>query len=187
MIPIFEQGKGKGIGLSSSSFRDRFDELCREHLRSKRAKAFAFIFYDFQDAELRKILKDQGAFAQIDRISGNNLSIFYLHSGSRAAVKDFNSEFLSKLGVTDEASPPCVVFFKLKDDKIEDVAIAQLDSADLLHGFHELYDVIERYIKAKTNELSIQIRFLRWIKSSAAFIGIEVFRAALKKALEHGF
>jgi hypothetical protein len=187
MFPIFEQGKGKGIGLTISSFHERFDELCHEHLRSKRAKAFAFIFYDFENKELRKILKDQGVFVKIDRLSGNNLSVFYLHSGNRAAVTDFNSEFLSKLGVADKATLPCVVFFKLKDDKIEDVAIAQLNSADLLHGFHELYDVIEHYIEAKTSELSIQMRSIRWIKSSVAFIGIEVFRAALKHVLEHGF
>lgn len=187
MIPIFEQGKGQGIGHSLSSFHERFDDLCREHLLLKRAKGFAFIFYNFQDEELRKILKNQGAFAQLDRLSGDKLSIFYLHSASNEAIAYFNSHFLSKLGVAGEATPPCVVFFKLKNDKIADVAIAQLDSADLLHGFHELYGVVERYIDANTNELSFSVRSLKLIKGGTGFVGIEVFRAALKKALEHFF
>ena len=39
--------------------------------REKRAKAFAFIFYDFTDSDLQKILKDQGVFARLDRLAGN--------------------------------------------------------------------------------------------------------------------
>jgi hypothetical protein len=74
MIPIYEQGRGKGIGHSSKSFSQRFEELCREHLQEGRARAFAFIFYDFEDQQFRTVLKDEGVFAKLDRLSGSNLS-----------------------------------------------------------------------------------------------------------------
>ena len=76
-------------------------------LRSKRAKAFAFIFFNFDDKDLRKILMDQGAFAQLDRLSRNTLSVFYLHSANKDRIAYFNSHFLSKLAwiSTEKDSP----------------------------------------------------------------------------------
>ncbi len=187
MIPIYEQDQGRGVGHNFDSFLNRFDVICREHTERKRAKAFAFIFYDFEDRDFRKILKDEGVFAQLDRLSGVNLSIFYLHTGRRKAIAKFNAEFLSKLGITDKASPPCVVFFKFNSDKIEDVFIAQLDNANLIHGFHELYGVVERYIASDAGEVGIGLRSLKWLKGGSEFIALEVFKAALTKALAHVF
>lgn len=184
MIPIYEQGHGNGIGHGIKSFLERFDAICHEHVESKRAKAFAFIFYNFTDNELRAILKNQGAFAQLDRLAGNELSVFYLHTGTRETIKRFNNAFLSKLGVVDNAIPPCVVFFRISEGRIEEVVVAQLDNADLIHGFHELYGVIESYLKKERNSNSLGLRSLKFLKSSADFISLEVFRAALKKALE---
>jgi hypothetical protein len=91
---------------------------------------------------------------------------------------------LSKLDILEQAPPPCVVFFKLKEDRIEQVAIAQLDHTNLIHGFHELYGVIERYIKTDANEAGFGSRSLKWLKSSSGFVALGVFRAALKMALD---
>jgi hypothetical protein len=171
------------------SFLQRFDAICREHVASGRAKAFAFIFYDFTSWELRKVLKDQGVFAQLDRLAGTTLSIFYLHTGRKEAINKFNSVVLEKLGVAEQAVPPCVVFFRLKKDKIQDVAVAQLDSGDLVHGFHELHSVVERYIEADLDGAGAGagVRYLRWLKSSRQFIALELFRASLKKGLDFLF
>lgn len=187
MIPIYEQGTGSGIGHSLESFRQRFDRICAEHLAKGRARSFAFIFYDFTDRELRQILKDQGAFAQLDRLAGTELSLFYLHTGRRPAVDAFNTQFLSALEVKDKASLPCVVFFRVKESKIIDVEIAQLESADLIHGFHELYVAIESYLKSQSAVPASGSRAVRWLKGSAKFVSIEVLRAALKSGLEFVF
>ena len=184
MLPIYEQGHGRGIGRGLNSFLDRFDAICQEHVQSKRAKAFAFILYDFYNQDLRRILKDQGVFANLDRLAGTNLSVFYLHTGTRVAIRKFNTALLSKLGVSEKAIPPCVIFFKLSKGKIGDVAIAQLDNADLVHGFHELYGVIERYIETEVNQDSTALCSLRWLKSGARLIALEVFQAALKQAID---
>jgi hypothetical protein len=97
MFPIYEQGRGSGIGLDFNSFHDRFEAICREHLQAERAKAFAFIFYNFRDRNLRLILKNNGVFAKLDRLSGVQLSMFYLDTGGKKAIVRFNAEFLSKL------------------------------------------------------------------------------------------
>ncbi len=185
MIPIYEQGSGKGIGHNLQSFFERFESICREHKDSKRAKAFAFIFYDFVDQELRRILNDQGVFAQLDRLSGDELSIFYLHTGTDYAVHEFNSKFLSVLQLEGKAKPPCVVFFRLGTEGFEDIVVAMLSNADLIHGFRELYEVIERYVSADIEKAGVGIKSLRWLKSNLRFISVEAFRAALRKGFEY--
>lgn len=184
VIPIFEQGTGKGIGHSVDSFLQRFEELCSEHLRSGRARAFAFIFYDFDDQEFRSILKDQGVFAQLDRLAGSDLSVFYLHSAKRRTVERFNRAFMEKLGISSDVRLPCLVFFRVVGDQAADVALAQLENADLVHGFHELYGLIERYIKQELTDSASGSRYVRWLKSGSRFIGLETLRAWLKVALE---
>jgi hypothetical protein len=176
MTPIYEQGTGRGIGHGLNSFLARFDQICIEHKKSRRAKAFAFIFYDFRDDGLRTILKDQGVFASLDRLSGDALSIFYLHTGMQSAVNKFNSTFLKRLEIEDQATPPCVVFFRLSRDQLTDVTVAQLDSGDLIHGFKELYDVVQKYIEG-TN---VKTRYIRWGKSAAKFVAIEGVKEAIK-------
>jgi hypothetical protein len=184
MFVIQEQGRGKGIPHGLDSFLERFDAICQEHLKAQRAKAFAFIFYDFADGDFRKILKDQGVFVQLDRLAGKNLSVFYLNSGKKAAVERFNSAFLSKLGVKDNVTLPCVVFFKVTKDGIEDVAVAQLDNSDLMQGFHELYGAIDRYIRTGANEAGIGSRALKWVNGGGIIIGVVVFKEVLAKAFE---
>lgn len=182
MIPIYEQGSGNGIGHGLDSFLKRFDGICSEHRKEGRAKAFAFIFYDFTDKAIRHILKNQGVFAKLDRLTGKELSLFYLHAGTRHVIETFNINFLAALGAENRASLPCVVFFRYENDLIRDVEIAQLESADLIHGFKELYEAISSYIQ-KQSKPSIPSKAIVWLKSGTKFIGIEVFRAGLKKGL----
>jgi hypothetical protein len=187
MVPIYEQGKGRGIGYGRETFADRFASLCREHLEDGRARAFAFIFYDFGDDEFRRVLNDQGVFTQLDRLAGSNLSVFYLHSGGARAINRFNTDFLARLGVGEDVALPCVVFFKLKDGKIDDVVIAHLESADLIHGFRELFEVIAQYIASNPAAPPQAPKHFRWVKSGAKMIGIEGFKVLLHEALSKMF
>jgi hypothetical protein len=184
MIPIFEQGSGKGIGHNVDSFIDRFDEILAQHIAEGRARAFAFILYDFTDHSIGKILRDQGGFARLDRLSGKNIGIFYLHNGTRRTIERFNTQFLTALDLKEEAKRPCVVFFKFEDQRIIDISVAQLESSDLIHGFEELYRVVDTYISdSKTAPDSPQA--MKWAKSGATFVGIEMFRAALRRAFDY--
>ena len=192
MIPIFEQGQGKGIGHSLRSFRERFDKICSEHIHAGRAKAFAFIFYDygdhifydFTDQHLRRLLKDQGVFVQLDRLAGDKLSIFFFHTGSRRSVEAFNQQFLSQLGIAESVTLPAVVFFKVKEGELTDIAVVELDNSDLIHGFKELYDVIEKYIADELAAVDHGPRAIRWLKSGAKFISTEAFAAFLGRVFQ---
>lgn len=184
MIPIYEQSNGKGIGHSCRSFKERFDSICQDDIRSERARAFAFILYDFADEEFRRVLRDQGVFTQLDRLAGRDLSVFYLHSARRGIVQRFNTESLARLGVEGNVRLPCVLFFRLKAETIAEVRLAQLESPDIIHAFHELYAVIEQYVNGQLSSRSEGSRYWRWLKSSAQFIGVESFRAILRSAFE---
>lgn len=186
MIPIYEQSHGNGIGHSADSFINRFDEIWKQHLAEGRAQKFAFIFYDFTDSAIRKILKDQGVFAKLDRLSGQKLSIFYLHHGTRHAIERFNGQFLSALDVADKVYLPCIVFFSFNNNEIGDLEIVQLDNADLIHGFNELYVAIERYL-ANAEDPPPPSRALKWVKSGSRFVSVEVLRAALRELLRSWF
>lgn len=187
MIPIYEQGSGNGIGHNLSSFLRRFDKICAEHLSKGRANSFAFIFYDFNDQAIRKILRDEGVFARLDRLSGQELSLFYLHAGKMAAVDAFNTHFFSSLGIEGQATLPCVVFFRVREGAIEDVEIAQLESANLIHGLFELHSAVQQYIAAKPAPPAKSYRAIRWLKGGANFLSVELFRSALTKAMEFFF
>lgn len=94
MIPIYEQEQGIGIGHSFATLVNKFIETCEGHLANGRSLAFAFLLYDFEDEAIKHILKNRGGFTKLDRLSGKDSSIFYLHSGDRHLLKQFNSVFL---------------------------------------------------------------------------------------------
>ena len=149
MIPIFEQGKSEGIGHSYESFIKRFQEICKEHLATKRAHAFAFIFYDFEDKVTREIFKSQGGFAELDRLSGKKLSVFYLNSDNPELIKSFNYAFKYAFDVDESISMPFVMFLRFDGEieEVEDFKISILEQNNYLFAFKELYSTIEDYVK----------------------------------------
>jgi len=185
MIPIYEQGSGQGIGHSAESFLERFKEIAIQHVESGRAKAIAFIFYDFSDSDFRKILKNEGVFAQLDRLSGNNLSVFYLHSGDNKLLTRFNAKLKTALGVYQKANAPCVVFCKVSSYGFEEIAVANLESPDLINGFHELYGVIDSYINGSNIER--EPKHFRWVKGASKFVSLEAIKTVIAELVKIGF
>lgn len=181
MIPIYEQGTGKGIGHSVSTFLDEFEKIAVEHVEKGRAKSIAFIMYDFNNREFKRILKDEGVFAQLDRLSGKDLSVFYLHSGNDRVLSNFNSVLLAALGAED-ARKPCVIFCKATPEGLCDVKVSSIDSADLIHGFHELYGVIESYLRNQTPRANT----LGWVAKGAKFISVEAVKELIKALIKAG-
>jgi hypothetical protein len=181
MNRIFEQSEGRGKGYELPDFLDRFGGICAEHLRTGRAKAFAFVLYDFQDASVRNVLKDEEGFLELDRLSGTDLSVFYLHETDRDYVPKFNAKFLQLLGVAGEARTPCVVFFRMENGRIADTSVANLDSRNLLISFHELYDVLERF-RDKAGKSHTKV--LRIIAATAKSVGLDTVSGLLAEGLE---
>ena len=184
MIPIFEQGSGRGIGHSVETFLERFQEIAISHMDDRRAKSLAFVFYDYRDTEFKQILQDLGVFAQLDRLSGRNLSVFYLHSGSDETLRAFNSTLMEALGVAEIAVTPCVVFCKATPEGFKDISVARLDNPDLIHGFGEIYAILEAYSndRAETPES----KYIDWLKGSIKFISTEALKALVRQLLKGG-
>lgn len=178
MYAIFEQGKGKGVGLSLNGFIERFEQICKDHIAHDRAKAFAFIFYDFTDNAAREILKNQGVFAKLDRLSSNKLTIFYLHSAGKNPTEKFNDHFLKLLGFDDKTSLPCVVFFEVDKDALKNIKLAYLENFDLINGLSSISNVFEAYIE---NTVEPQIKRWKFIKSTAIAVAISAVKIALGK------
>jgi hypothetical protein len=186
MYPIYERAMRSGIGLELESFIVRFEEICRQHVAQNRASAFAFIFYDFDSSEaIQSILGTFETFTELDRLAGRDLSIFYLNTGKKKAIKKFNSEFLDRLQLENTVNIPCVVFFKYAENGIYDIEIAQLDRLTLERGFHYLYVTIERYIEEGRNFDKTKSKSLKWLKSGIRFMSLETFKIILKEMLEH--
>lgn len=155
MVPIYEQGQGSGIGYSFDRFIGRFIEVCENHNKSDRAKAFAFILYDFDDGSVREILKDLGGFARLDRLSGKDLSIFYLHSENKELIDAFNNIFFGAFDIKNEYNLPLVLFFNIVDGDVANVEVVEIERTDIKFAFGELYGIIENYIK-KMKDSSVE-------------------------------
>lgn len=187
MIPIYEQGSGKGVGLKLEGFLQRVEEICAEHVREGRARAFAVILRDARDRDLRRILTDQGAYAKLDRLSSDALSVFFVHTASNEALSRFNHIVGARIGVEDSRLP-AVAFFKtvtLDDDSVgfTDVEVVPLDSTDLIHGLHELYQRIERYIAAMDKPAQVGIGRDGKVRAAGKFVSLEMLRAALREGV----
>jgi hypothetical protein len=128
MIPIFEQVSGRGQGLGHDDFKRRFRTICEEHLQEKRARIFAFVFYDMNHGIVREALRSADGFRRLDEVSGKDVSLFYLHD--RAIERhgnNFNQRFLRALNIQNQAKPPCMVVFKFEDSSFVDGTIFPLD------------------------------------------------------------
>lgn len=154
MIPVYEQGISDGIGYSFDTFLKRFKEICKTHIESKRAHAFAFIFFDFTSTSIKAVLNSLGGFAKLDRLSSNNLSVFYLHSDSKRLIDNFNETLRYVFNIDKTVALPFVLFIKFDGEinNIEEFKITQLEQNNPLFALDELYETIEVYIKSIENK-----------------------------------
>ncbi|WP_090375230.1 hypothetical protein [Dyadobacter sp. SG02] len=180
MVPIFEQGKGQGIGYSYPHFLKRLIDICESHLSDGRAKGFALILYDFHDTVIRDILKSQGGFAKLDRLSGENLSIFYLHSNTSRRIEDFNKILLGAFGVAPKITPPLIIFFKMKSQEPTDVQIVQLYEDNKIFAFQELYDAVTENVSELDAENANKTG-----KRRLPLLGGPVVKVVLEKSVEY--
>ena len=195
MIPIYEQVDGDEIGHRVNSFLRRFDALCLEPTEVGRGVAFAFFFYDSQNEGLRQIMSDEGVVDRLARLAAGDLHLFYLHASKPKSIQRFNTEFLTALGAEEAVRLPCVVFFRCHQEEnhgqqqeshesIRDVAIAQIDNANLPHGFKELYGAIAHYKAKEPNPAPELYRHLKWIEPVGEADSLEAVRAGLRRTLD---
>jgi hypothetical protein len=146
MNPIFERDHARGIGYEFDQLVFRFLQICRRHQEDHRAQSFAFIFYDLHDKPFQRMLQDPDRFAILDRLSGNNLTIFFLDYGSRNIINQFNETFAKLFEVPEHTHIPYILFFTMKDDDAKDVTINELWNLHPAVLFNDLYLLIQEHI-----------------------------------------
>jgi len=125
MNPIFTVTNTNNLnGYWYDEFIIHFEKICEEHIDNKRAKKFAFIVYDFH-SPTHDVLKDIGAFLDLDRLSSKDITIFYL-DGQRNERPNMQNRLYKNLNkifllLTDQKiqSIPFIVFFDFIDGDIE--------------------------------------------------------------------
>lgn len=131
MHPIQMQEGNRWIGMGYTAFINRFEAICQDHLHEGRARAFAFVFYDMTHDVVRRALSDAQGFRLLHEKTGKDIMLFYLHERAiEAHWRSFNKTFMAALGVEDQAVPPCMVFFRVHGEDIEDVSIYRIEDAD---------------------------------------------------------
>lgn len=155
MYTIYEQQNGSGQGLGLYDFIKIFDNICEEHRRQGRAKAFAFLFYDFNNQSIRRVLKNAGGFKELNNLAGSELSIFYFHSNDPNSLSEFNDIVIKAFEFEREILFPAMIFFRVNDREVDDIKIVELIERDYLSSFRELYKTIEDYIKFDIAETQV--------------------------------
>lgn len=125
MNPIFTTSNDKGLnGYWYDEFVKQFDKICEEQLADKRAKKFAFIIFDFH-SPTHSALKNQGVFTDLDRLSGKDITIFYLDGQLNEQRNRQNNLFqnLNSIvtGLANQSieSIPFILFFDFIDGDVE--------------------------------------------------------------------
>ena len=88
----------------------------------------AVVFYDMTNGVVRRALSDAQGFRLLHEKTGKDITLFYLHDRAiEAHWRSFNKTFMEALGVEEQAVPPCMVFFRVHGENIEDVSIYRID------------------------------------------------------------
>jgi hypothetical protein len=75
MLPIIIDGES---GIAPGELGAYLEREALIHQAEGRARAFAYIAYDFRDQNINKILSDQDYWSSLHHLSGKYLTIFYL-------------------------------------------------------------------------------------------------------------
>ena len=136
--------------MGYGQFVEAFESVCRKHLQEGRARAFAFVFYDMAHGVVHEALRQAGGFQRLHEKTGTDVTLFYLHDHAvDAHWRKFNLEFMAALGVENQAKTPCMVFFRVEGEDIEDVSIYAIDekSTDPVLTVAELEQYVDEAIK----------------------------------------
>lgn len=172
MYTIYHNSNDKGHNFSS--FKDEMIQICNQHRKEKRALAFAFILYDFENPHLLKVLNDREYWRSLNAISGEYITVFSLNykepkKTTRSKRQQSNSfvgfEFLTDIstsfnpskgtneliskyfGDDIEVKYPAVLFFQVDDESVVDSLLIELKEECIEFAFLELKDYLKSAVE----------------------------------------
>jgi hypothetical protein len=169
MVPIKLLKDGRIHELSTNAFGQSIIDVCEKHRKENRALAFAFIIYNFENPQISKILNDRNYWNALNTISGQYLSIYYIHSRENtfgedlAAISDREQRGLypidgNNLGVVlpmlkryleldEDVKNPSILFFQVEGNLISDYFLIKLVEEKIEESFLELRDYISSAVE----------------------------------------
>jgi hypothetical protein len=147
------QNGNRGIGMGYDQFLETFNSVCLDHIQQGLARIFAFVFYDMKHGVVRDALKNADGFRRLHEKTATDVTLFYLHADAKEShLQNFNLCFMEALGIENQVQVPCMVFFRVNNENIEDVSLYAIDekSTDLALTIAEL----ERYVDEAINALN---------------------------------
>jgi len=179
MFPIHLREGPHGIGMNYREFVERFYAICQEHMDEGHAKSFAFIFCNMGNGAVIRALDSEQGFTTLNMASDHDMTVFYLHAESaQHLTPSFNSRFLELLNVADQAVSPCIVFFEVYRDSIENAEIQPID--DRLGREYLIIEQIRRLIAKRiksdkqaspVNPLTVGASLLAFVSNLRGAIG----------------
>lgn len=165
MVPLKIFQDGHVHELSTKDFSKGIIELCEKHRNERRALAFAFLLYDFQNPQIIKVLEDIDYWNALNAISGKYLSIYYIHTKERNFAEDLKASngiekrgmhpiggvveidtivpMLKKyLALETNVKMPSILFFQVEGKLISDYFLIELFEETIEKSFIELKDYI---------------------------------------------
>jgi hypothetical protein len=168
MIAICEHCPEGTSGYSFANFRDHFINICVQHRQAGRARAFAFILYDFTNPSVHKILRDNEYWASLHKLSGSALTIFSFHHrepqvgnrgfqvmddmiavGGPKGPADMSTILLQRyFEIKLPISLPAILFFQVDQNEVIDSFVVELKSQYVQDSYFEIEKVVKDAVEA---------------------------------------
>jgi len=165
MYTIYQNSNDCGHGFGS--FKKEMINICNQQRDSKKAFAFAFILYDFENPQLWKILNDNEYWQALNKISGKYLTVFSInYKPKRKKRKQAITPMLFAIPI--DYSPaegsnkltrkyfgdisvnyPAILFFQVNKNSVVDSILIELKEEEIEKSYLE----IKEYIKKSVDEL----------------------------------
>jgi len=102
-------------------------------------------FYDNNDRSIWTTLKSKDILIRLDRVAGNDLSVFYFDFENNDLLKLYNDIFLYAFEISDHL--PIVLFFNMGLDEPSDTRIERLEYTDERFILTDLSDYLTKHIQ----------------------------------------
>lgn len=177
MVPLRFRKDGRFYHLNKDEFRSNILTLCEQHKEEKRALCFCFLFHDYSNPQIFKVLGDDNYWNALHKISGQFLSIFYIATEENTFGEDLiesdgmeqrglyglNSEenfdqaikpMLKKyFDIEDPIKMPSLIFFQADGKAVIDYFAIELNEERIEDSFLELKQYIKSAIAPLENIL----------------------------------
>ncbi len=170
MYTVYQNSRDEGHNFDS--FRHEMMQICSRHKEERRALAFAFILYDFENPQLWKVLNDNQYWLALNEISGEYLTVFsFNYKEEKKIKKEFGisrriSYRLSTVTTSTNPSKgieelvhkyfgsdfllsyPAILFFQVDNEVITDSLLIELKEELIEPAFQELKEYLKSSVEA---------------------------------------